>query len=92
MGLFYNDRSLYLLSNYKYVAGGETFIDSYLQIWWRYAVNLLPTWMAPNLVSLKRYLMMSHSYLAGYIIGTTFYDSLYYMYAVSKSQFNWGRD
>lgn len=47
------DEALQALDRYKYVSGGYTpldlFLDKYL---WAPSVNLLPMWMAPNLVTL----------------------------------------
>ncbi|TMW66493.1 hypothetical protein Poli38472_004258 [Pythium oligandrum] len=40
------------IASYKYKAGSYTFIDNQLNVFWTAAVELLPTWMAPNLVTM----------------------------------------
>ena len=40
------------LNNYKYQAGEYSLLDHILTRWWNFAVELLPMWIAPNLVTL----------------------------------------
>jgi hypothetical protein len=49
---YLKDKELENLKAYKYVSGTYTPLDMALQGWWNWAVTLLPTWMAPNLVTL----------------------------------------
>jgi phosphatidylglycerophosphate synthase len=39
------------LAQYKYVSGGYTWLDYKLTPFWNWLVELLPTWMAPNMVT-----------------------------------------
>ena len=49
---YLDDEALTNLKNYKYVSGEYGIMDHVMAPWWNFAVNLLPMWMAPNLVTL----------------------------------------
>lgn len=50
--------------NHKYKPGTYTPLDNLLNPWWLYASNCLPTWLAPNLVTLIGFIPLLMSYLA----------------------------
>ncbi len=58
------------LVRYKYVGQDNSFISPYLQPWWNFSVQLLPLWMAPNLVTFIGFIGI----ILGYLI-TAFYLS-----------------
>ncbi|DBA04672.1 TPA: hypothetical protein N0F65_012255 [Lagenidium giganteum] len=47
------------IAAYKYKAGTYTYLDNKLNHFWTWAVELLPIWMAPNLVTLSGTVFMS---------------------------------
>ena len=49
---YLKEEGLWNLKNYKYVSGTSTPIDTAMAGYWNFCVNLLPMWMAPNLVTL----------------------------------------
>merc|ERR1712100_836913 len=52
------------LSNYKYHGVDNSLLANYvMQPFWRQAVNLLPIWIAPNLVTLLGFFAIVASYL-----------------------------
>lgn len=50
-GLLLSERDLDMIVAYKYKPGTYTHLDNLLTPYWTWAVTLLPTWMAPNLVT-----------------------------------------
>jgi len=46
------------LKNYKYVSGGYSIMDNWMNPWWVWCVEFLPLWMAPNLVTLIGFFFM----------------------------------
>ena len=49
---YLSDSALLNLKNYKYVSGEYSMMDTILTPFWNKAVQFLPIWMAPNLVTL----------------------------------------
>ena len=49
--IYLNDVALVNLINYKYKSGEYTAVDQAMQPFWNWSVQLLPMWMAPNLVT-----------------------------------------
>eukprot|EP00746_Dinoflagellata_sp_MGD_P164088 gnl/MRDRNA2_/MRDRNA2_92524_c0_seq1.p1 gnl/MRDRNA2_/MRDRNA2_92524_c0~~gnl/MRDRNA2_/MRDRNA2_92524_c0_seq1.p1 ORF type:complete len:377 (+),score=45.87 gnl/MRDRNA2_/MRDRNA2_92524_c0_seq1:88-1218(+) len=47
-----NPDGLNHIANHKYVPGKYTPLDNVLNPWWIFLTNLLPTWIAPNVVTL----------------------------------------
>lgn len=47
-----SERALEGLRNYKYKSGGLTRLDDLHQPFWNWLVSQLPTWLAPNLITL----------------------------------------
>ena len=48
---YLNEEALENLKNYKYVSGEYSPMDKCLTPFWNWSVELLPEWMAPNLVT-----------------------------------------
>lgn len=46
------------LKNYKYKSGGYSYLDNKMNDWWLFCVELLPMWMAPNLVTFIGFFFM----------------------------------
>lgn len=47
-----NDIQLKRLSEHKYSAQCTSLLDPIFQIWWRWLVEQMPLWLAPNLLTL----------------------------------------
>eukprot|EP01119_Soliformovum_irregulare_P010450 TRINITY_DN2572_c0_g1_i2.p1 TRINITY_DN2572_c0_g1~~TRINITY_DN2572_c0_g1_i2.p1 ORF type:complete len:316 (-),score=78.95 TRINITY_DN2572_c0_g1_i2:127-1074(-) len=52
-----------LKANYKYTGADKSIVAAKMQVWWNMAVNWLPLWMAPNLVTLLGFAFIIVSYL-----------------------------
>lgn len=46
------DSQLKRLSEHKYSVGGVSFLEPFLQPFWRWLVEQIPTWVAPNLLTI----------------------------------------
>ena len=51
MPSFITAKGLEALDNYKYVSGGYSPFDNFVNPFWEFCVTLLPLWLAPNLVT-----------------------------------------
>ena len=49
---YLTERDLVALKNYKYKSGEYSVCDKILTPFWNWCVELLPLWLAPNLVTL----------------------------------------
>ena len=49
---YLTEKALINLKNYKYVSGEYSHMDYVMTPFWNKAVEFLPLWMAPNLVTL----------------------------------------
>lgn len=47
-----NEAQLKRLSEHKYKAGGVSLLEPYFQPFWRWLVEQVPLWMAPNLLTI----------------------------------------
>lgn len=47
-----NESQLKRLAKHKYSASCTTFLDPYMQVWWRWFVERLPMWIAPNTITI----------------------------------------
>lgn len=45
-------KGLEKIRNHQYRSGGSTRVDDILNIWWTWIANYVPSWVAPNLVTL----------------------------------------
>lgn len=52
------------LKAYKYRAGGYTWLDDLHTPLWNWVVTLLPTWLAPNVITLAGLLLLVGAYAA----------------------------
>ena len=52
MKKYLNEKALVGLRNYKYKSGEYGVLDHVMAHWWNYALEFVPIWMAPNLVTL----------------------------------------
>eukprot|EP01029_Cantina_marsupialis_P028249 TRINITY_DN775914_c0_g1_i1.p1 TRINITY_DN775914_c0_g1~~TRINITY_DN775914_c0_g1_i1.p1 ORF type:complete len:370 (-),score=81.70 TRINITY_DN775914_c0_g1_i1:57-1166(-) len=67
------DEGLLGLKNYKYVSGGYSHLDNFLNPFWQFVVNkLFPSWLAPNLVTLIGTCCLVISFTICNIYRTTF--------------------
>lgn len=48
-----NERQLKRLSEHKYSAECCTILDPYFQVYWRWLVEQLPLWLAPNTLTVS---------------------------------------
>ena len=55
---YMSKEALVHLKNYKYVSGEYSIMDKVLTPYWNWVVELLPMWMAPNLVTLTGLLIV----------------------------------
>jgi len=62
MGFYVTEKNLKALDKYKYVGNDRSILAPYFQYWWRFAVNYLPEWLAPNTVTLIGLFFMIASY------------------------------
>lgn len=63
---YLDERAMTNLKNYKYASALSGFIDSVIMTpFWNYTVNLLPTWLAPNLITT---ISLLHGFLAYVLI------------------------
>lgn len=53
-----SERALSQVAAYKYISGPSTPLDRLMNHWWNWSVELLPLWLAPNLVTLLGLLFM----------------------------------
>eukprot|EP00761_Pharyngomonas_kirbyi_P010239 gb/GECH01010258.1/.p1 GENE.gb/GECH01010258.1/~~gb/GECH01010258.1/.p1 ORF type:complete len:405 (+),score=42.80 gb/GECH01010258.1/:1-1215(+) len=60
---YINENGQEALLNYSYSGSDSSVLSALLQPYWRYCVQLLPLWMAPNLVTLIGFLVMFSSFL-----------------------------
>jgi phosphatidylglycerophosphate synthase len=52
------------LDNYKYISNGYSFLETHvLNHFWERFVNILPMWLAPNLITFIGFIFMALSYL-----------------------------
>ena len=58
---YMSKEALVHLKNYKYGSGEYSIMDKVLTPYWNWVVELLPTWMAPNLVTLSGLLIVMAS-------------------------------
>lgn len=63
MGKFITPEGLKQLDSYKYKPGKYTWFDNALQPYWNYVVTLVPTWVAPNLITFVGWLCLLSSTL-----------------------------
>lgn len=61
MSNFITPEGLENLTNYKYKSGKYTSLDNALQTYWNYVVTLVPTWVAPNLITFVGWLILFSS-------------------------------
>jgi ethanolaminephosphotransferase len=61
------DECLVKIATHKYKGGSYTPVDNFLNPFWLWCANLLPMWMAPNLVTL---IGLGFNFLAFYLITT----------------------
>jgi phosphatidylglycerophosphate synthase len=50
------------LKNYKYQSGKYTWLDTVINPYWEAFVNLIPMWVAPNLITFVGWLLVIISY------------------------------
>lgn len=60
---YLNKDALIGLKNYKYQSGEYGVLDHVLVKWWNYALEFVPIWMAPNLVTLTGLFGLMCNYL-----------------------------
>ena len=47
-----NDKQIQELKKHQYSCVNKSILDPIFQIWWNYAVTLVPMWVAPNLITI----------------------------------------
>lgn len=47
-----SDSQLKRLAKHKYNASVSTLLDPYMQVWWRWFIEKLPLWIAPNTITI----------------------------------------
>lgn len=50
------------LDNYKYKPGEYTMLDNVMNYYWEWVVKMVPTWVAPNVLTLIGWLLVIASY------------------------------
>lgn len=87
MTKYLSEKALQNLKKYKYKGGEYSAMDNFLNPFWLKVVELLPMWMAPNLVTLIGFsvlIMSTISYLIyDYTMAKEFDPFLYYMSALA---------
>jgi ethanolaminephosphotransferase len=64
MGLYFiSEEGLQKLKAYKYVSGEYTWLDNKLNPYWLRATEMLPLWVAPNLITFVGFLFIVVAYL-----------------------------
>ncbi|KAF5843458.1 CDP-Ethanolamine:DAG ethanolamine phosphotransferase [Dunaliella salina] len=71
---FLSQQALYGLQSYKYKSGGYTYLDSLHNPFWNYLVECLPTFLAPNLITLLGALGIFLAYAANITFNASFTD------------------
>jgi len=67
--LVLTEAGLKALDEYKYKSGTCTILDNFLnQYWWTPCANLIPIWMAPNLVTLLGFFLVLFSFVLQVLI------------------------
>lgn len=51
-GNILNDYQLNNLREHVYKSSGNTFLDPYMQVYWRWLVEYVPLWISPNMITL----------------------------------------
>ena len=64
------------LDRYKYKPGTYTTIDNLLTPYWNYTVTLVPTWVAPNLITFIGFLLLLSSTIFIFLYDFTFKDEI----------------
>lgn len=59
---YITEEGLKALNDYKYKAGGYTWLDTMMNYFWEFTVKLVPTWVAPNLLTFIGWLFVIASY------------------------------
>ena len=79
---YMSDKALLNLKNYKYKSGEYSIMDHVFTPFWEYSVNLLPMWLAPNLVTLiGTIVLISGSYYYDLSIDTPLEDKNLYAWS-----------
>ncbi len=52
MATVLSESQLKRLAKHKYNAVATTLLDPYMQVWWRWFVERLPLWIAPNTLTI----------------------------------------
>jgi len=60
------EEGLHHVATHKYKGGAYTPLDNLLNPWWCWLTTLLPTWLAPNLVTLAGFTPLAACYLLGW--------------------------
>lgn len=64
MGYYISPKGLEAVKKYQYVGVDKSLLANYImQPFWRYLVNFLPLWMAPNVVTLLGFICIIFSYV-----------------------------
>mmetsp|Transcript_21555 Transcript_21555/g.59751 ORF Transcript_21555/g.59751 Transcript_21555/m.59751 type:complete len:440 (+) Transcript_21555:86-1405(+) len=71
---FLSKQALFGLQSYKYKSGGYTYLDTLHNPFWNYLVECLPTWLAPNLITLLGALGILSAYAANIVFNASFQD------------------
>lgn len=59
---FITDEGFAQLRKYEYKSGGYTFIDNLMNYFWNWCAGMLPTWLAPNLITFIGWIFVILSY------------------------------
>lgn len=69
---FITQQGLDELANYKYKSGGYTWFDMKMNTFWEWTVNMVPEWVAPNLLTFVGWLFVIASYVVMLVYDYTF--------------------
>ena len=64
------------IANHKYKSGKYTFLDNFLQPFWNFLTDLLPMWLAPNMVTLIGAMHCGVSYFVSWYYSPNFNNQL----------------
>lgn len=76
MDRFITPEGLKQLDNYKYKPGKYTWLDNALQPYWEYVVSLVPTWVAPNVLTFAGWLSLLSSTVVILLYDFTFRQNI----------------
>lgn len=89
-GHYLSEEALTNLKNYKYQAGEYTWLDNVFNIYWNSAIEFVPHWVAPNLLTLLGFCCSIGAFAVVAIFSPTFQDNIPTWSLLASAAFTFG--